>query len=97
MASHQWCTADAPGMSTSIVAFPRTVFTSKHHYAVFVKGQTPLTERLVKPALIEQNWRVGRILWTVFDLITIVVLISGLYLWVAVEKHNQLKSRDLRS
>ncbi|UXX78664.1 PepSY domain-containing protein [Reichenbachiella carrageenanivorans] len=107
--------AAAPGMSTSIVAFPGTVFTSKHHYAVFVKGQTPLTERLVKPALIDAKngeltdmrampWYINaifisqplhfgdygglplKILWTIFDLITIVVLISGLYLWVVRRK-----------
>ncbi|PIB34986.1 peptidase [Reichenbachiella sp. 5M10] len=116
--------AAAPGMSTSIVAFPGTVFTSKHHYAVFVKGQTPLTERLVKPALIDAKtgeltdmrampWYINaifisqplhfgdygglplKIIWTVFDLITIVVLISGLYLWVVRRKAQSTQIKRL--
>lgn len=100
----------APEMNLSLVAFPGTVFTSKHHYAVFMRGTTPLTSRIIKPALIDAKtgtltdmrdmpWYVNmlfisqplhfgdyagmplKIIWCIFDIITIVVLCSGVYLW----------------
>jgi len=43
----------APGTVPSFVAFPGTPFTSPHHYAVFMRGETPLTARLVKPVLVD--------------------------------------------
>lgn len=42
-----------PEMTPSFIAFPGTVFSSKSHYTVFLKGNTPLTSRLLKPALID--------------------------------------------
>ena len=42
-----------PGMKPSFVAFPGNPFSSKSHYAVFMRGETPLTSRLLRPALIE--------------------------------------------
>lgn len=45
--------AAAPDMEVSFVAFPGTLYSSTHHYAVFMAGKTPLTERLAKPALID--------------------------------------------
>ena len=42
-----------PGMLPSFVAFPGTIFSSKSHYAVFLRGNTPVTSRLLKPALID--------------------------------------------
>ncbi len=105
----------APEMAASIVAFPGTMFTSKHHYAVFMRGKTPLTSKLIKPALIDAKtseltdmrtmpWFVNalflsqplhfgnyggmplKVIWCIFDVITIVVLVSGLYLWFARRK-----------
>ncbi|OZI07900.1 peptidase [Siphonobacter sp. BAB-5385] len=105
----------APEMEPYLVAYPGTMFSSKHHYAVFAKGKTPLTERLIKPALVDAKtgkltdmrdmpWFVNalflsqplhfgdygglplKIIWALFDLVTIVVLISGLYLWFARTK-----------
>lgn len=105
----------APAMEPQIIAFPGTIFSSKHHYAVFVHGNTPLTKRLIKPALIDAQtgkltdmrdmpWYVNtlflsqplhfgdygglllKIIWALFDIITIVVLGSGLYLWFARNK-----------
>lgn len=105
----------APEMERSIITFPGTVFTSKHHYAVFMKGNTPLTKRIIKPALIDAKtglltdmrdmpWFVNtlfiseplhfgdygglplKIIWALFDIATIVVLGSGLYLWFARNK-----------
>jgi uncharacterized iron-regulated membrane protein len=43
----------APGMIVSFVAFPGTPFTSSHHFAVFMRGDTPLTSRLLKPVLLD--------------------------------------------
>ncbi|MGF7218097.1 putative iron-regulated membrane protein [Spirosoma lacussanchae] len=108
----------APDMSPSFIAYPGTPYSSQHHYAVFMKGNTPLTERLVKPVLIDAKtgaltdvrtmpWYVNafflsqplhfgdygglplKIIWAVFDLIMIVILISGLYLWFARYKATQ--------
>ena len=100
-----------PGMTPSFVAFPGTIFSSKSHYAVFLKGGTPLTSRLLKPALIDAEtgkltdsrdmpWYVStlfvsqplhfgdyggmplKILWALLDVLTIVILVTGLYLWL---------------
>jgi uncharacterized iron-regulated membrane protein len=101
----------APQMESSFIAFPGTVFTSKHHYAVFMKGNTPLTSRLLMPALVdaesgkltdmrEMPWYVQtlflsqplhfgdygglplKILWALLDIVSIVILGSGVYLWL---------------
>lgn len=104
--------AAAPEMKPRLVAFPGTMYTSQHHYAVFMHGATPLTSKLIKPALVDAKtgrltdirnmpWFVNtlflsqplhfgdyggmplKIIWALFDIATIVVLISGLYLWFA--------------
>ena len=103
--------AAAPGMTPSIVAYPGTPFSSRNHYAVFMHGETPLTSRILKPALVDaetgaltgmrnlpwyavalfvsQPLHFGdyggmpmKILWALLDIVTIVVLCSGLYLWL---------------
>jgi len=100
-----------PGMKPAFVAFPGTVFSSKSHYAVFMRGTTPLTAKLLKPVLIDAEtgvvtdsrdlpWYVStmllsqplhfgdyggmplKVIWAVLDVMTIVVLITGLYLWL---------------
>jgi uncharacterized iron-regulated membrane protein len=43
----------APDMEISFIAFPGTPYSSNHHYAVFMKGTSPLTSRIIKPALID--------------------------------------------
>lgn len=97
-------------MTTSVIAFPGTPFAGPHHHTIFMRGQTPLTARLLKPLLIEtataevsaarelpwyltglllsQPLHFGdygglplKLIWALLDLITIGVLISGLYLW----------------
>ena len=99
-----------PGMEVSFVAFPSTLFSSPHHYAVFMRGDTPVTSRLLRPVLVdaqtsqltdsrEMPWYIKtlllsqplhfgdygglmlKIVWALLDLITIIVLGSGLYLW----------------
>ena len=42
-----------PGSNPQFIAFPGGAFSSRHHYAVFLQGGTPLTERLLTPALID--------------------------------------------
>jgi uncharacterized iron-regulated membrane protein len=114
----------APGMQPRLVAYPGTIYTSRHHYAVFMKGATPLTSRLIKPALVDAEtgqltdmrtmpWFVNalflsqplhfgdyggmplKIIWALFDIATIVVLISGLYLWFARRKANEARINRL--
>ena len=105
----------APDMEVSFVAYPGTLFSSRNHYAVYMIGNTPLTSRIIKPALIDaetgeftdfrdlpwylttilvsQPFHFGdygglpmKIIWAIFDIATIIVLISGLYLWFARRK-----------
>lgn len=104
--------AAAPGMQVQFVAFPGGFFSTGHHYAVFMQGNTPLTKKLLTPALIDAEtgtftdmrsmpWYMQalllsqplhfgdygglpmKILWALLDLFTIIVLLSGLYLWAA--------------
>ena len=42
-----------PDMKAAFVAWPGTIFSSKSHYTVFMRGGTPVTSRLLKPALID--------------------------------------------
>lgn len=99
-----------PQMRIRTIAFPGTPFASPHHYGVYLVGQTPVTSRLLTPALVDavtgeltalremplyvkvfflsQPLHFGdygglplKIAWAVLDLMTIVVLITGLYLW----------------
>jgi uncharacterized iron-regulated membrane protein len=107
--------AARPGTNPQFIAFPGGAFSSKHHYAVFLQGDTPLTERLLTPALIDaetgeltdvrpmpwyaqalllsQPLHFGdygglplKILWALLDLFTILILGSGIYLWLG--KHR---------
>ena len=100
----------APDMEPDFIAFPGTRFSSEHHYAVFLKGNTPLTAHLMTPVLIdartlqvtavvERPWYMDalsmssplhfgdyggmpmKVLWAVLDVMTIIVLGSGVYLW----------------
>jgi uncharacterized iron-regulated membrane protein len=113
-----------PGMTPSFVAFPGTLFSSKSHYAVFLKGDTPLTSRLLKPALIDAEtgkltdtrdmpWYVTtlfvsqplhfgdyggmplKILWALLDVITIVILVTGVYLWLRRRKAGVSVERSI--
>jgi uncharacterized iron-regulated membrane protein len=103
--------AALPGMNPQFIAFPGGSFSSRHHYAVFFQGATPLTERVLTPVLIDaetarvtdvrrmpwyfialsfsQPLHFGdygglpmKLLWAVLDVFTILVLGSGVYLWV---------------
>lgn len=43
----------APGLEVAFIAFPGTPFTSSHHFAAFMRGDRPLTARLLKPILLD--------------------------------------------
>lgn len=102
----------APGMTPGLVAFPRSGIATKRHFVVFMRGETPLTARLLRPVLVDQTdasvaasralpWYLTtllvsqplhfgdygalplKIIWAALDALSIVVLGSGLYLWVA--------------
>jgi uncharacterized iron-regulated membrane protein len=103
--------AQAPGHKLAFIAFPGTAFSSPHHNTFFLRGQTPLTSRLLQPVLVDAKtaevtaapalpWYLTallvsqplhfgdygglpmKILWALLDIATIVVLGSGLYLWL---------------
>jgi uncharacterized iron-regulated membrane protein len=111
-----------PDMQPAFVAFPGTIFSSKNHYGVFMRGNTPLTSRLLKPALIDAEtgvltdsrtlpWYVStllasqplhfgdyggmplKIIWAVLDILTIVILVTGLYLWMKRNRSVVLLSK----
>lgn len=102
----------APNMRVQFVAFPGVAYSTQHHYAVFMQGDTPLTKHLLTPALIDARtgdltairpmpWYAQalllsgplhfgdygglplKILWALLDIAAIIVLGSGLYLWLS--------------
>ena len=113
--------AAAPHMTPAFVAYPGTAYSSPHHYAIFMRGDTELTSKLLKPALVDTEtgkltnvvdlpWYVAallisqplhfgdyggmpmKIIWAVLDVVTIVVLGSGVYLWLG-RRRTSLDSR----
>ncbi len=104
--------AAAPGMRPQFIAFPGVAYSSSHHFAVFLQGATPLTQKLLTPALIDAQtgrltslrpmpWYMQalllsqplhfgdyggiamKLLWAILDIATIIVLCSGVYLWMS--------------
>jgi len=43
----------APDMTLQFVAFPGSTFSTDRHYAIFLHGDTPLTENLITPVLVD--------------------------------------------
>jgi uncharacterized iron-regulated membrane protein len=103
--------AASPGMEPATISWPGTFFSTPHHFNVFLRGATPVTERLLKPSLIDAETgkltatadmplyiralflsrplHFGdygglalKVIWALLDLAAIVVLGSGLYLWI---------------
>ena len=106
-----------PNNNPQFIAFPGGSFSSRHHYAVFFQGDTPLTERLLTPALIDaetgaftdarpmpwynQALSMSRplhfgdygglplkILWALLTLFTIIILVTGIYLWLGKRRSS---------
>ena len=119
--------AREPGMKIAFIAFPGTAWASEHHYGVFLRGRTALTQRLVQPVLVdavsgevsasrEPPWYMKTLLlsqplhfgdyggvpmqwlWALLDVLTIIVLGSGLVLWLGKRGPvRQVLAADLRS
>ena len=116
--------AHEPGMTLAFSAFPGTAFSSPHHVTHFLRGDTPLTSRLLQPVMVDvrtnevtasprlpwyltallvsQPLHFGdyggtpmKILWALLDVITIIVLGSGLYLWLARQRRAVPVGQDL--
>jgi uncharacterized iron-regulated membrane protein len=102
--------AAAPGMKADMIAFPGTLRATPEHFAVMLRGDTPLTSRMTRAVLVDADsgevleaagrpWYVTafmlseplhfgdygglplKILWALLDVLTIIVLASGLVLW----------------
>ena len=115
---------DAPHMTPLLIAFPGSAFSSKGHYTVFMHGETPLTNRLLKPVVIDAGdgtltdsrdmpWYVSvlllsqplhfgdygglplKIIWAIFDVLTIGLLGSGIYLWLVRSVRTPRQSERL--
>lgn len=115
-----------PGTNPQFIAFPGGAYSSAHHMAVFMQGSTPLTERMLTPALIDGAtgeltdarplpWYVQallysqplhfgdygglplKILWAVLDVFTILVLGSGLYLWLGRRRGAEAPVREVET
>lgn len=115
----------APAMTLQFVAFPGGAWSTDHHYAIFLHGDTPLTEHIITPALVdarsgqfaamrEMPWynktlalsgplHFGdygglplKILWAILDVFAIVVLITGLYLWI-VRRQPAARASSIRA
>ena len=103
--------ATLPDKRIAFIAFPGTSFASPHHYGYFLRGDTPLTSRLLTPVLVDARtgrvtdsrtlpWYLSalllsqplhfgdygglplKIVWALLDGATLIVLGSGLYLWI---------------
>lgn len=125
-ASVEAAQAQEPNMRLGFIAFPGTEFSSPHHYAMFMRGDSPLTSRLFKPILIDVQtakvtdsrdvpWYLAallisqplhfgdygglplKIIWLIFDLITIVVLWTGLMLWWKKTSYRRKKDKGERT
>jgi uncharacterized iron-regulated membrane protein len=116
----------APGIPF-FISYPGSILSSKAHYAVFLRGETPLTSRLLRPVLIDASngtftdsrdlpWYVStlllsqplhfgdyggmplKIVWALLDVVTIAILITGLYLWLRKRrKHPAAEPAQLQS
>lgn len=105
----------APGMRAAMIAWPGTLLSTPEHFAIILRGDTPLTARLSQSLLVSPTtgevlqagnrpWYITsfqlsqplhfgdygglplKLLWAALDILTIVVLGSGLYLWLAKGK-----------
>ena len=118
--------AAMPDRTLAFVAFPGTALSSPHHYAVFMRGATPLTAKLLRPALVDAAtgeltgsrdlpWYVTsllvsqplhfgdyggmplKLIWALLDVIAIVVLASGVYLWLRKRRPSPVDSQAMRT
>ena len=113
-----------PEMKVRFVAFPGSMFSSPHHYTVFMHGTTPVTARLLKPVLVDAQtgkltdardmpWYVTtllvsqplhfgdygglplKIVWALLDILTIIILGSGVYLWLKRGVYRRFEADEI--
>lgn len=118
--------AQVPDADISFISWPGSPFSTPHHYMVAMKGDTPLTERLVKGAMVDAEtgkltnvatppWYVNmlflsvplhfgdyggmplKIIWALLDIAAIVVLGSGLYLWLGRRVPADKRAADIHA
>ena len=104
--------AAEPDTKLGFVSWPGTGYSGDHHYGVFMVGNSPLTERLYRPVLIDAEtgaltarpkapWYITlllvsqplhfgdygglplKVVWALLDLIAIMILASGVVLWLS--------------
>ncbi len=112
-----------PEMQLEMMAWPGTLLSTREHFAVILRGDTPLTSRLRQALLVDPEtgdvlragdrpWYVTlfqlsqplhfgdygamplKLLWAALDVLTIVVLGSGLYLWFARRRRQGDRRRQ---
>jgi uncharacterized iron-regulated membrane protein len=112
----------APDMRLEMMAWPGTLLSTRTHFAVILRGDTPFTSKLRDALLVDPQtgevlragdrpWYVTlfqlsqplhfgdygqlplKFLWAAFNLLTIVVLGSGFYLWLA-RRRRQTDARN---
>jgi uncharacterized iron-regulated membrane protein len=115
--------ATVPEMKVRFVAYPGSMFSSRHHYTAFMNGTTPVTARLLKPVLVDAQtgkltdtrdmpWYVTtllvsqplhfgdygglplKIVWALLDILTIIILGSGMYLWLKRGVYRRFDAED---
>ena len=101
-----------PDANIAFISWPGSPYATPHHYTVALRGDTPLTERLITIAMVDAQtgevttiektpWYLTvvnlsvplhfgdygelplKIIWALLDIAAIIVLWSGLYLWLA--------------
>lgn len=107
-----------PNADVSFIAWPGSPFSPPHHFTVALRGNTPLTKRLMTLAMVDAEtgvltaiqktpWYLTavnlsvplhfgdygglplKIIWALLDVIAILVLTSGIYLWL-VRRNKRL-------
>jgi len=118
--------AQVPDADISFISWPGSPFSTPHHYMVALKGDTPLTERMVKGAMVDAEtgdlvtvatppWYVNmlflsvplhfgdygglplKIIWALLDIAAIVVLGTGLYLWLGRRTPTDRRVADIHA
>lgn len=110
---------DVPDAKIAFMSWPGSPYATPYHYTVGWKGNTPLTEHLLKVALIDAStgeissmretpWYLDminisvplhfgdygglvlKIIWAVLNIMAIIVLWTGLLLWLKKHKKNKV-------
>lgn len=112
----------APGMQAAMIAWPGTLLSTPDHFAIVLRGDTPLTARLSRNLLVSATtgevlqagtrpWYITafqlsqplhfgdygglplKLLWAALDILTLIVLGSGLYLWLTKKRPHDATAK----